>query len=75
MIVALSQVITDVQMTDAVAEFFDKFKNTPSVWGADVSMPGVQCKFKIRKALHDFNKIIRLNKSPASGKHILQTYT
>ena len=61
MIVTLPQIITDVQMTNTVAEFFDKLQNAPATFGADVGMTGIQCQFEIRETLQDVNKIARLD--------------
>ena len=73
MIIAFAKIITDVQVADTVAEFFDKFQNAPAAGVVDIGVAGVQSQPEIGKPLQNFNKISRLKKSAAPGKHILKT--
>ena len=54
---------------------FDKFLNASSARFADVGMAGVQGQLEIRKPLQNFNKISRLKKGTASGKHVFEANT
>jgi hypothetical protein len=51
MIVTFAEIITDVEVADALAELFDKINNTLTALTADVGMTGVQGYLEFRKAL------------------------
>ena len=74
MIVAVAQIVAEVDMADAMTELPDKIKYSLLVPVPDIGMSAVQGELQIRKALQNICEVCWFKKSLKSGKHIFQTH-